>query len=124
MRCLKRNKRPFYYCLYKRTDVVTDDYGNETGQHVLYEAAVPMNANVSAATGWSNNEQFGNLENYDKVIVTDDMSCPISETSVLFVDKEPEYSVRNNDPMYDYIVIRVAKSINSISIAIRKVDVS
>ena len=50
------------------------------------------------------------------------MSCPISEDTVLFVDKEPEYD--GEKPLYDYVVKRVAKSLNSISIAISKVNVS
>ena len=166
MRCLKRNKRQIWYCLYKRTDTVTDTYGNEVGSHVVYEQPVEMWANISQATGRSVNEQFGNLENYDKVIVTTDMDCPIDENTVLFVDKAVEYVDRDEpeeetpvsenteeteetsaetgneetepsedpeptppppytgDPLYDYIVVRVSKSLNGISIAIRKVDVS
>ena len=85
------------------------------------------------------------MDNYDKVIVTRDMDCPIDENSVLFIDKDVEYgeavtidyvpreTVLGDDeanpvtvevPLYDYIVRRVAKSLNSISIAVRKVDVS
>lgn len=123
MRCLKRNQKPFYYCLYDDAEEIEDEYGNATGQYrVIYDAAVQMYANISQATGQSNIEQFGNLENYDKVIVTCDMDCPIDENTVLFIDKEPEYSLDGN-PMFDYIVRRVAKSLNSISIAVRKVDV-
>lgn len=139
MRALERNKRTFYYCLYSDKIPVMDEYGNESGESIIvYEDAQPMFANVSQATGQSNTEQFGNLENYDKVIVTDWMDCPIDEHSVLFIDKEPEYTEALNHiataitttdetiqvPVYDYIVRRVAKSINSVSIAIKKVDVS
>jgi hypothetical protein len=139
MRCLKRNQRPFYYCLYKEEIPILDEYGNETGQTiVVYDEAVEMMANISQATGQSNTEQFGNLENYDKVIVTDDLNCPIDENSVLFIDKEPEWKdAEYNEqtaitvtgatvkvPVYDYTVRRVAKSLNSISIAVSKVKVS
>ena len=146
MRCLKRNERTFYYCLYSDKIAIIDENGNETGEKIItYENAAPMRANVSQATGQSNTEQFGNLENYDKVIVTDWMECPIDENSVLFIDKEPEYgeavtidyqesdTVLGEDtatpvtvqiPLYDYTVRRVAKSLNSISIAVKKVDVS
>ena len=139
MRVLKRNKRPFYYCLYKEDRRMIDEYGNESGENiVVYQNPVEMYANVSPATGQSNTEQFGNLENYDKVIVTDDLECPIDENSVLFIDKQPEYSlVRTYRPTaitateefvrvpnYDYTVLRVAKSLNSVSIAVRKVRVS
>lgn len=123
MRCLKRNQRTFYYCLYSGTADLTDEYGNITGeQMVTYQPAVEMKANISQATGQSNIEQFGNLENYDKVIVTDDMSCPIDENTVLFIDKAPEHSAAGV-PLYDYVVRRVAKSLNSVSIAVRKVSV-
>ena len=124
MKTLKRNQKTLWYCLYQDQETVYDEYGNETGSpRVLYGEPVEMKANVSQATGQSNTEQFGNLENYDKVIVTDWMECPIDEHSVLFIDKEPEYSL-DGDPMYDYTVRRVAKSLNSVSIAVRKVNVS
>lgn len=139
MRCLKRNKRPFYYCLYKEEIPILDEYGNLSGERIVtYDDEVLMEANISQATGQSNTEQFGNLENYDKVIVTDDMNCPIDENSVLFIDKEPEWKdAEYNEataitvtgatvkvPVYDYTVRRVAKSLNAISIAVSKVKVS
>ncbi len=119
-----RNDSPFYYCLYSDKIPIVDEYGNESGENrVVYEEPVKMYANISPASGAAQTEQFGNLENYDKVIVTRDMDCPIDENSVLFIDKEPEYSL-DDDPIYDYTVRRVAKSKNSISIAVRKVNVS
>lgn len=119
-----RNDRPFYYCLYSDKVPLEDEYGNETGENqVVYSEPVKMYANISPATGVAQTEQFGNLENYDKVIVTRDMECPIDENSVLFIDKEPEHSL-DGDPIYDYTVRRIAKSLNSISIAVRKVNVS
>ena len=139
MKCLHRNKRPFYYCLYKGEIEILDEYGNLSGGKIVtYEDGVMEMANISTATGQSNTEQFGNLENYDKVIVIDDLDCPIDENSVLFIDKEPEYKdAEYNEqtaititgstvkvPVYDYIVRRVAKSLNSISIAVSKVKVS
>ena len=124
MRTLKRNQRKFWYCLYKGYEEVVDEYGNLSGEkRVLYEDPVPMLANVSPATGQSNTEQFGNLDNYDKVIVTDWLDCPIDENSVLSIDKPPEHNT-DGDLMYDYTVRRVAKSINSVSIAVSKVNVS
>ena len=139
MKCLHRNKRPFYYCLYKGEIEILDEYGNLSGEKIVtYEDDVMEMANISTATGQSNTEQFGNLENYDKVIVIDDLDCPIDENSVLFIDKTPEYKdAEYNEqtaititgatvkvPVYDYIVRRVAKSLNSISIAVSKVKVS
>lgn len=139
MRCLKRNQKAFHYCLYSGKEPLVDEYGNETGEPIVtYAAPVEMYANISPATGQSNTEQFGNLENYDKVIVTEDLNCPIDENSVLFIDKEPEFTnvvthiyeegqshaYTVSVPVHDYIVRRVAKSLNNVSIAIRSVEVS
>ena len=146
MQALRRNKVPFYYCTFESADVeIIDENGNRTGEKiVMYKSPVQMKANISPATGVSNTEQFGNLENYDKVIVICG-ECPIDENSVLFIDKVPEYTsvtsysvvestaVLGDDeiteteyvvPKYDYVVRRVAKSLNSVSIAVSKVKVS
>lgn len=124
MKTMERNKQRFFYLLYDRKEPVKDEDGNETGEEtVIYKEAVSCRANVSAATGASQVEQFGSLTGYDKVIVTDDLTCPIDENSVLFLDKEPEYD-EDGKPLYDYMVKRVAKSLNSVSIAVTKVSVS
>lgn len=124
MRVMERNKTGFSYLLYVRKEPIVDDGGNETGEtQVIYSKATAMQANISAASGSAQVEQFGNSISYDKVIVTDDMTCPIDENSVLFIDKQPEYN-KDGVPLYDYIVKRVAKSLNSISIAVSKVTVS
>lgn len=146
MKTLKRNQRPFYYCLYKSEAPIVDEDGFETGETIVcYHDPVKMYANISQATGQSNTEVFGNLENYDKVIVYDDLNCPIDENSVLFIDKDPEYTdvpthrVTESTALYgvdtvdlepvtvpvpDYVVIRVSKSLNSVSVAVRKVELS
>ena len=52
MKMMERNKVPFWYLLYDRTEAVKDEYGNESGESkVFYKAAVQARANVSAATG-------------------------------------------------------------------------
>lgn len=123
MRCMDRNKSAFWYLLYDGKTMNMSDDGYETGQmSVKYKDTVKMLANISPASGAAQVEQFGQFVSYDKVIVTDDIDCPIAEDTVLFVDKNPEYE--DGKPLYDYIVKRVAKSLNSISIAISKVNVS
>lgn len=134
-----RNDTHFYYCLYDSEQEIVDEWGNSSGQYIVtYADPVEMWANISPATGAAQTELFGTLDNYDKVIVTHDMDCPIDEHTVLFIDKEPEFTeAQNNEetaitvtgttvtvPVYDYTVRRVAKSLNSISIAVSKVKVS
>lgn len=123
MKILERNKTPFWYQLFDQTKTVEDEYGNEVGSVVVYKDAVEMKGNISSATGSAQVEQFGNFAGYDKVIVVDDMSCPIEETTVLFIDKKPEYDAEGN-PLFDYVVKRVAKSLNVIAYAAKRVDVS
>lgn len=119
MKCLKRNKRKFWYSLYLSEVELVDADGNYTGETgVGYADPVECMANISPATGQSNLEMFGNLTDYDRVIVSDDTTLPIDENTVIYIDKDPTQGV------YDYTVRRVAKSINSIAIAVRKVDVS
>ena len=148
MRGLEINKRTFHYAKYLSSKNIRDERGNFTGEKLLvYDTTKTMSANISPATGASNAEQFGNLEDYDKVIVITGVS-PIDEHTVLFVDKAPEYATVTNYedveshvgeaevgdtvsgfqavtyqvPIYDYTVKRVAQSLNSVSIAISKVD--
>lgn len=124
MKVMERNKRTFWYCLYDRKEPIIDEDGNETGEErIVYKPVQSIRANISAASGSSQVEQFGNLAGYDKVIVLDDTSCPIDENTVLFIDKEPEYD-EDGKPLYDYMVKRVAKSLNSVSVAATKVSVS
>lgn len=123
MKLLRRNLTPIWYCLYKSRTPLTDESNYETGESdITYENPVQMMCNVSPAKGNAQMETFGNLESYDKVIITDDMSCPIKEDTLLFVDKAPTYEDKKPVGM-DYKVIRVAKSLNHISIAISKVTV-
>ncbi len=126
MQTLHRNKRALYYCLYEGKEPLEDEDGNATGEYeITYSNPVKMIANVSPATGNTNLEQFGNSVDYDKVIVTADMNCPIDENTVLFIDNLPVVD-DNGDYVfnYDYVVKKIAKSINSISIAVKKVIVN
>lgn len=121
MKGLERNKQTFYYALYQGTAPLYDGSGLRTGEtDVSYSAFKPFSANISAAKGEAQIEQFGASEQYDKIIVTDDVNCEIDENSVLCVDIEPPQDAF----VYDYIVKRKAKSLNSISYAIAKVKVT
>lgn len=134
MKCMDRNKTKFYYSLYERKEPVVDEYGNETGEHnVIHGKPQAFTANISAAKGETTTRQFGESESYDKVIVMDNDAPPIDEYSVLWVDTVPlldeDGALAKNEEgeiltPYDYIVKKVAKSLNGVSIAISKVTVS
>lgn len=118
MRTLQRNKTTLYYALYQGKVKATDGDGNYTGEEtILYSDPIEMRANVSAGVGTAQAEQFGIAEQLDRVIVTDDVECPIDEHSVLFIGVDPSEG-------YNYIVRKVARSLNSVSIAVSKVRAS
>ena len=125
MRCMVRNKSVFYYALYDKQTELKDEYGNVTGQYsVSYTDPVKILGNVSAAQGEIQSRQFGESETYDKVIVLDNPNIPIDEYSILWVDIQPKLTEDGStETPHDYIVKKVARSLNGVSIAISKVAV-
>ena len=78
MRTLKRNQRKIYYATLIKGEPVTDAWGNETGEYnMVYSDPSPIRINVSAAQGRLETRQFGQMENYDRTLITDDLDCPI-----------------------------------------------
>lgn len=120
MRCMVRNKQKFYYASYIGETEIIDEYGNSTGEYaVSYSDPIECFGNVSAAQGEMQSRQFGESESYDKVIVLDDRNAPIDEHSILWVDTLPQDATTP----HDYVVKKCARSLNGVSIAIRKVKV-
>lgn len=134
MRCLRRNMQKFFYALYEGREEITDDYGNVTGQfEIIRGNPIEFRANISAAKGETQTRQFGESETYDKVIVMGADAPPIDEYSVLWIDTVPQLDengslvLDDRDEVitpYDYVVKKVAKSLNSVALAISKVKVT
>ena len=126
MRTLARNKIRIFYANYRDKVPLKDEYGNLTGEYdIAYDNPVEIKANVSAARGEATTRQFGDDEGYDRVIILDDPKVPIAVTSILWIDTLPEISEDGStDTPHDYIVKQVATSLNSVSIAVSKVNVS
>ena len=126
MRTLLRNKTKFYYASYIGETEIIDEYGNATGEYqISYSNPKEYFGNISAAQGEMQSRQFGESESYDKVIVLDDRDAPIDEHSILWVDTLPSLNEDGTTSTpHDYVVTRKAVSLNYVSLAIRKVDVS
>lgn len=124
MRTLNRNKSTYYYALYENRVRHTDEYGNKTSEwDVVYSNPVKARANISSAQGQSDTLVFGNDVQYDKTLVME--NTPLDENSVLWVDHVPVINDDGStDTPYDYVVKKVAKSLNSVSVAVSKVKVS
>ena len=134
MRCMNRNKVRFFYSLYEGRKPVTDKWGNVTGEYeTIYGNPIECFANISPAVGETAMRQFGESVNYDKVMVMDNSAPPIDEYSVLWVDTMPQLdedgslllgSDGNAITPHNYEVEKVARSLNGVSYAIHKVNVS
>ena len=125
MRSLARNKIKIHYANYRDKTSIKDEYGNLTGEYrISYDNPVAVKANVSAARGESTTRQFGDDVSYDRIIVLDDPEFPIAESSILWIDTPPEILEDGSTKTpHDYIVKQVAPSLNSVSIAVSKVNV-
>ena len=119
MRCLSRNKQTVYYALYTGEAVARDAEGYVTGERPAeYSEPVAVRMSVSAARGSAELDQFGAGTDYTHTLVTSDLTCPINENSILWIGRTPE-----NDTKHNFVVSRVAKSLNSVTYAVREVSV-
>ena len=118
MRTLEINKQPMWYALCTGKTEVIDEYGNHTGVFELtYSKPVYYPVNMSESRNIVNFEAFGITADYDRTFVTTDMTCPIKEDTIIWFGADPTTEPHN------YVVHRIANSLNSITIAIRAVDV-
>ncbi len=119
MRCLSRNKQTIYYALYIGETETRDADGYLTGERPAeYSEPVAVRMNVSAARGSAELDQFGAGTDYTHTLVSCDMDCPINENSILWIGRTPE-----NGTPHNFVVSRVAKSLNSVTYAVREVSV-
>lgn len=118
MRNQLRNNQDVWYALYEGEYDLKDENGLRTGEKIQsYSAPVCLRMNVSPARGTVDNGLFGIDTPYTKTLVTCDMDCPIKEDSVLWIGADPTGD-------YNYVVVRIARSLNSIIYAVREVNVS
>lgn len=126
MKALYRNKQTFWYAnIIDKLPIIDENTGYETGETFIgYTAPVEANANISAARGTADLDAFGINANYSKTIVTDNLTLPIDKSTILWIDKEPDENGEAGDIKHDYVVVAVARSLNSLTIAIKEVSVS
>jgi len=117
MKLLERNQQKLFYALYKTKNAVLDEYGNKTGEwELVYGPKIEAYGTVTPATGYSQAEQFGMLDSYDKVVILDDPKLPIDSSTIFWIDNL-------DSEKHDYKVERPAASLNSLAIAVSRVTV-
>lgn len=126
MRTMIRNRRTFYYASLVSEEMGKDSDGNYTEEVYTYSDPVRKTGVITAANGEAVTQLFGANERYDKVITLNLGENILAIGSVLWVDTMPviDEKTGKTDTPYDYIVIKVAESLNFVNVAIRKVNVS
>ena len=136
-----KNKRKMFYALQLESIPVfeTDDEGNiifaevdgeevpvETGDHItVYSEPVGFRANIHGKGGEAEAEAYGvSLGAYDAVLYSTVKSPPITETSLIWVDSEPQFD--ENEAVIpesaDYRVKRVPPSLNEMVYLLERIE--
>lgn len=144
MRTLNRNKKTLYYALYNGVTPFIDENGDRSGEYAAsYLPPVKARMNIAPARNDAESDPFGISEPYTHVMVTANTKCPIDESTVIWIGSVPEVEAEEGmygqlvdgqmvwhsadgaevatTDAYNYVVVRKAESINSITYAIRKV---
>lgn len=115
MRGLRRNQKTLWYALYEGQTEIVDFNGNRTGEYTpSYSTPVKTAMNIAPAQGSADWNPFGIDTPYTLVAMTFDLKSPITATSIVWIDK-------SIDEPHNYVVTRVAKSLNNICYALLEV---
>lgn len=133
MRSMTRNRQIFYYAGLVTVEMAQDADGNYVENKHIYSDPVKREGVITPASGEAQTQLFGMNEIYDKVITLNQGENFLEIGSVLWIDTEVALDAEghlakdeagNVITPYNYIVVKVANSLNFVSVAIRKVDVS
>lgn len=140
MRTLNKNKQTMYYALYNGELPVYELDGNgnivyleiddkmipvETGEtKALYTEPIMFKGNIVMSGGKSEAEAFGlNVGDYEAVLIVDKGEIPITETSGIWFESEPEYNADGTVNFFgaDYTVVKPSASINNDRYALKRI---
>ena len=142
--CLARNKKTVWYANPLGKTETIDANGFRTGQYKLnYSEPVKTAMNIRWDKGAVTLEPQGLAASGQRRLVTDDMACPITLGTILWIDAEPQYAEttamcgaalcgdavcggdvsRTHKPNY-YVCETPQKSLNHIAYIVQEVSVS
>lgn len=112
MRDLLRNQITVEYALYLGKKEIVDKNGFATGEYApAYGEKKALKISISPNKGDYSQQQFGNLLDYDRTMVTHDTSCPIDENTLVYIGAE------------QYIVKAAARGLNAVQYAVKRVQI-
>ena len=137
MRSLKKNQQGMYYSTYdsaitiyerdENGEIVYDEIDGERIPRIIAERAgynkpVFFDANVSAGKGTAQEEVFGKEIDFTRTISTTDLTLPIDELSLVWIESEPKYledgTVDPNSADYK-VAAKPVRSLNQLMIALK-----
>lgn len=123
-RDLKKNQISMYYALYSTNIPVLDADGNDTLETMSgYKKPIQFSASISFGRSDASDSPFGNNVSYDRVILSSDMSLPVTDTSLIWIDNAPTYdeagTVKPDSADYKVAALPL-KSLNTVKIAVRR----
>lgn len=124
MKTLNRNHITVYYAQQTKVTNATDAYGHYTGEPTLtYDAPVAYDRfSYGPRKGTIALERFGLSELYVQPLVTDDMSCPVTVDTRLWI-KAPATDGNGNILPHTHVVKAMIPTINSITYLCEEVSV-
>ena len=137
MRDLRKNMQSLHYSLYseqitvyerdEKGEVVYDEVDDQKIPRIISERAgyskpVFFEANVSAGKGSAQEDVFGKDIDFTRTISTTDLTLPIDELSLVWIESEPKYledgTVDPNSADYK-VAAKPARSLNQLMIALK-----
>ena len=147
MRVLSRNKQDLWYANPTGTEYVVDTNNLKTGEKkTTYETptkvrmsmAISSGANNLGSQGIAELKQYGIVTGYTHRAVTEDLTCPMSEESLVWYRIAPTRTVTVTKTVdgqtvteeqevpvpHNFKVVRRAESLNHLIYYLKEVDVS
>lgn len=117
MRCLIRNMRPFWFDEYRGKVMNVSADGRPVGGFTVnYSKPRKAYGNIAYDMSAATREAYGIAENGDGIILCTSLPKGLGVNSRLWIDHS------KNEP-HDFVVVGVTHSLNSVSVAIRRVIV-
>ena len=146
MHVLERNKEYLWFANPTGEEYVTDTNGYKTGERTItygtpvkvkMSMAISSGANNLGSQGMAELERYGIATGYTHRAVTDDLSCPMCEESLVWYKIEPtrietreriingqRQEVQTMIPVpHNFKVVRKAQSLNHLIYYLKEVDV-
>ena len=146
MHVLERNKEYLWFANPTGEEYVTDANGYKTGERTItygtpakakMSMAISSGANNLGSQGMAELERYGIATGYTHRAVTDDLSCPMCEESLVWYKIEPtrietreriingqRQEVQTMIPVpHNFKVVRKAQSLNHLIYYLKEVDV-